>query len=65
MRPGIATLLLGLPFVLAGGGLTLGPHARRREPGRRASVAMVLGAFVLLGGASVLAQVVDKLVEQR
>lgn len=50
--PGIATLWLGLPFILAGGGLALGLSARREGPSRRATAAIILGALV---------QAVDKL----
>lgn len=60
--PGIATLWLGLPFVLAGGGLALGLRARREKPSPRATAAVVVGGLVLVGGAGVyLAQAIDKL----
>lgn len=60
--PGIATLWLGLPFVLAGGGLALGLRARRQERGHRATAAVAIGALVLLVGAGVYAvQAIDKL----
>lgn len=60
--PGITTLWLGLPFILAGGGLTLGLSARREGPSRRAIAAIILGALVLLGSAGAyLVQAVDKL----
>jgi hypothetical protein len=60
--PGVTTLWLGLPFILAGGGFELGLSARHEGPSPRATAAIILGALVLLGGAGVyLVQAVDKL----
>ena len=49
--PGIAVLWLGVPFVLAGGGVALGLLARRSERPRLATAAIVVGALVLALGA--------------
>jgi small neutral amino acid transporter SnatA (MarC family) len=60
--PGIATLWLGLPFILAGGGIALGLSARREEPSRRAIAAIVIGTLVLIAAAGAyLVQAIDKL----
>jgi hypothetical protein len=60
--PGIAVLWLGLPFVLAGGGLALGLRERRTAPSRTATAATLLGALVLLFATAVyVAQAVGKL----
>ena len=58
--PGVAALWLGLPFVLAGGGIALG--LRARGTGRAATAAIVIGGLVLLLGTGLYAvQAVDKL----
>ncbi len=49
--PGIAVLWLGVPFVLAGGGVALGLLGRRSERPRLATAAIVVGALVLALGA--------------
>ena len=60
--PGLATLWLGLPFVLAGGALALGLQAREAEPSVRATAATALGALVMLGAAGGYASLaIDKL----
>jgi hypothetical protein len=60
--PGIAALWLGLPFILAGGGLALGLIARRRKPSPLAIAAIVIGIVVLLFGAGAyLGEAVKKL----
>ena len=60
--PGIATLWLGLPFLLAGTGLALGLRARQERRSRRATTAIAIGALVLLAGAGAYAaQAIDKL----
>ena len=59
--PGIATLWLGPPFVLAGGGLALGIHAWRAHD-RRGAMAIAL-AVLMLGFATIAyaVQFADKL----
>lgn len=60
--PGITTIWLGLPFILAGAGLALGLASRRRQPSGRATAAIAIGALVLLGGAAAyLVEAIDKL----
>jgi hypothetical protein len=60
--PGIATLWLGPPFALAGGGLTLGLHAWQRAHDRRGAAAIVVAALMLgFGTIAYLVQAVDKL----
>jgi hypothetical protein len=60
--PGIATVWLGLPFILAGAGLALGLHARQERPSRRATAAIVIGALALLAGTGGYAALaIDKL----
>lgn len=60
--PGIATLWLGLPFILAGGGIALGLSARRNEHSRAAIAAIVIGILVLVAGAGAyLVEAIDKL----
>jgi hypothetical protein len=60
--PGIATLWVGLPFALAGGGLALGLYAWQRSRDRRAAAAIVAAAL-MLGFATIahVVQAVDKL----
>lgn len=48
--PGIAVLWLGLPFILAGGGLALGLISRREKSSPLAVAAIVIGILVLLLG---------------
>jgi len=60
--PGIAALWLGLPFILAGGGVALGLFARRQEPSGLAGAAIVIGTLMLLfGTGAYLMQALDKL----
>lgn len=60
--PGIATLWLGPPFAIAGGGLALGLHAWRSTRARRGAAAILLGALMLgFGTVAYLIQAVDKL----
>jgi hypothetical protein len=60
--PGIATLWLGLPFVLGGGAIALGLAARQRHASRRALITVALGALILsFGIGAYLVQFVDKL----
>lgn len=60
--PGVTTIWLGLPFILAGAGLALGISSRGRRPSTRATAAVVIGALTLLGGAGTyLVQAIDKL----
>lgn len=61
--PGITTLWLGLPFVLAGCGLALGVTARQQgERGLRANAAIAIGALALVGATTAYAvQAIDKL----
>lgn len=60
--PGIAVLWLGLPFILAGGGVALGLFARRQEPSGLAGAAIVIGTLMLLfGTGAYLMQALDKL----
>lgn len=60
--PGIATLWLGLPFVLAGGGLALGVFAWRSARERRGAIAIVLAVLMLgFGTIAYVVQAVDKL----
>jgi hypothetical protein len=60
--PGIATIWLGLPFVLAGAGLALGLAATQERTSWRAVAAIVIGAVVLIGAtAAYTAQAIDKL----
>lgn len=60
--PGIATLWLGLPFILAGGGLALGLFAQREKPSGRAIGGIVIGTLVLLAGAGTyVVEAIDKL----
>lgn len=52
--PGIGTLWLGLPFILAGAGVASGRRARRHAPtDARALAAIVVGAIVIAGGSIV------------
>jgi hypothetical protein len=48
--PGITTVWLGVPFVLAGAGLALGLSARESQRSRRATAAIVIGGLALLAG---------------
>lgn len=60
--PGITTFWLGLPFILAGGGVALGLSARHHAPSGRATAAVIIGSLVFVGGAGAyLVQAVDKL----
>lgn len=60
--PGIATLWLGPPFAIAGGGLALGLYAWQRTRDRRGATAILLGALMLcFGTVAYLVQAVDKL----
>ncbi len=60
--PGIATLWLGLPFVLGGGAIALGLAAQKRQAGPLALITVALGALILsFGIGAYLAQFVDKL----
>jgi hypothetical protein len=60
--PGIGTLWLGLPFVLAGAGVALGLHARRAGSGTRSIAAIGIGALVLVvATGAYLVQMVNKL----
>jgi hypothetical protein len=53
--PGVALLWLGLPFVLAGGGIALGLIGREGERRGRATAAVIAGAAVLALGAAAYA----------
>lgn len=53
--PGVALLWLGLPFVLAGGGIALGLIGREGEHRGRATAAVIVGAAVLALGAAAYA----------
>lgn len=53
--PGIALIWLGLPFVLAGGGIALGLVGREGERRGQATAAIVLGAAVFVLGAAAYA----------
>jgi hypothetical protein len=60
--PGLATLWLGLPFVLAGAGVALGLTARDGGPSRRATAAIAIGAIALLVSTTVyVVQAIEKL----
>ena len=60
--PGLATLWLGLPFALAGGGLALGLLAWQRAHDRRGAAAIVVSVLLLsFGTIAYLVQAVDKL----
>lgn len=60
--PGIATVWLGLPFILAGAGLALGLRAREEERSRRATAAIVISALALIAGTvGYAALAIDKL----
>jgi len=56
--PALAGIWLGLPFSLAGAGLSLGLLGRTGGQRRLATAAIVVGAIVLLIGAAYLADVV-------
>ena len=57
----IVTIWLGLPFPLAGGGIALGLIGRNGTRRRRATVAVVLGAaVVLLGTVGYTAEAIRK-----
>lgn len=52
--PGMGTLWLGLPFILAGAGIASGRHAQQQAPkSGRALAAVVVGA-IALGGAGIV-----------
>lgn len=60
--PGIATLWLGPPFAVAGGGLALGLYAWQRNRDRRGAAAILLGGLMLaFGSVAYLVQAVDKI----
>jgi hypothetical protein len=60
--PGIATLWLGLPFVLGGGAIALGLAAQQRHAGPLPLITVALGALILtFGVGAYLAQFIDKL----
>jgi hypothetical protein len=60
--PGIVTIWVGLPFLLAGAGLALGLRARQERRSRRATTAIAIATLVLIAGAGAYtAQAIDKL----
>jgi hypothetical protein len=60
--PGVATLWLGFPFVLAGGGLALGLRARWEKTAGPATAAVVVaGAALALATLAYLGQAAAKL----